>query len=154
MLNMKADGDQDICCPVKMTCHPTPLTNSKIYCCNSTETKLECDGSWIAPPRCMPSYNACLAEEGGGCCPMGTRCSPNGCITITGPTTVGGITGLEAPTDLVTVTEIPAATATGVKQGEVAQSGVGTKDSVVLKLCLPYSCVSFLVFMAALMGFL
>jgi hypothetical protein len=138
-IKYKANEAQDICCPVKMACYPTPLTPSNIYCCNSSETELNCDSSWTALPMCLPSYFACLAEEGGGCCPNNTLCSPNGCITTTGP---------------ATVTESPAATATIMKQGEVAQNGVGRRDSVVVKLCLPYSCISFLVFIAALMGFL
>jgi hypothetical protein len=137
-----------------MICHPTPLTPSNIYCCNSNETKLECDGSWTALPKCLPSYFECLAEEGGGCCPTNTLCSPNGCITTTSPTTVGTPAGTATPTGLVTIVEVPAATVTMMKQGEVAQSGVGQKDAVLIKLCLPYSCVSFLGFVVVLMGFL
>jgi hypothetical protein len=137
-----------------MSCRSTSLTPSKIYCCNANETDLVCEASWNALPKCLPSYFQCLEEEGGGCCPTNSLCSPNGCITTTGPTIINAPTGTTTPNLPITVTEVPAATATMLKQGEVAQSGVGPKDSVVIKLCLPYSCVSSLVFVAALMGFL
>jgi hypothetical protein len=147
-------GEQNICCPVQMICHPTPYTKSNIYCCNSNKTSLDCDGSWTSSPKCMPTFFECLGLEGGGCCPTNTLCSPNGCITIRGPTTISSPTGSTTHTVPITVTEVPAATATLVKQGEIAQSGVGPKESVRLKLCLPYSCTAILVFIAALVGFL
>ena len=139
-----------------MSCRPTTLSSSDIYCCNSTWTHRECEGSGSALPKCSPSHFACLVQEGGGCCPLKSLCSPNGCIMTTGPTIISSLIATSTATFIgpVTVTEIPAATATIIKQGEVAQSGVGAKDSVVIKLCLPYSCISFLVFVAAVMGFL
>jgi hypothetical protein len=53
-----------------------------------------------------------------------------------------------------TVTEILAATETVVKEGEVAQNRAAVKGSVVLTLCLPYSCAWVVVCVAALMGML
>jgi hypothetical protein len=84
---------------------------------------------------------------------MDTLCSPNGCISITKPTTSTPIPAATA-TGPVTVVEVPGATATIVKQGEVAHTGGGTKEDVRMSLCLPYSCTAILVFIAALMGFL
>lgn len=151
----ETDKNQDICCPVKMTCHPTHDTPSNVYCCDSNETALGCDRSWTERPRCLPNFFECLALEYGGCCPTDTLCSPNGCIKVTSPMTTSPlITSTPTATGPVTVTEFPAVTATIVKQGEIVQSGVGVKEDVRLRLCLPYSCTAILVFVAALMGFL
>ena len=133
----------------------------------------------------MPNTFQCSGETGGGCCPNGSQCSPNGCLQISGPSiieasstysltsettspisgsytysssVVGSISsgGLGPGVIIVTntVTQIPAATATMVKEGEIAQNGAATRGSVVLTLYLPYSCAWVLVCVAALMGML
>ena len=113
----------------------------------------------------MAGTTECDRQTGGGCCPQGTICSPNGCIQISGPSIISSsvaATGASSPTPTLgdggptlmkTVTEQPAATATVVKDGEVAQSGV-RKDSVTLSLCLPYAMAWMLVCVAAVMGLL
>jgi hypothetical protein len=137
-----------------MTCYPTTFTPSTIFCCSSTNSQSECqyEASPFNPPKCLPSSVECSAEAGGGCCPSELQCSPNGCVQVTGPSTT-----LLPPTqhdNPVTVIESPASTATMVKQGEVAQKGVGVRGSVVLKLCVPYFSAWVLVCLGALMGML
>jgi hypothetical protein len=159
-----------------MFCYPTPFTPSKIFCCNST-SKSDCHSSNAYPPKCLNNTFECSKETAGGCCPHGTICVSNGCIEITGPSIISG-SSTAKPTagsyvfsstivdgsaasgsglmtvSTFTVTERPAATSTGVKQGEVAQNGVPQRDSVFLTLCLPHVSALVLVCIAAMMGFL
>ncbi|TVY91280.1 hypothetical protein LAWI1_G002200 [Lachnellula willkommii] len=140
----EAFGQPEICCPVKTACYPTTvdISPSRIFCCNSALNPSECLVSIHSPPVCVAGTTECSRETGGGCCPKDTTCSPNGCIQISGPYIISssavaigaspnpGAGGTDATTPVTkTVTERPAATATVVKDGEVAQSGVG-KDSV------------------------
>ncbi|TVY23234.1 hypothetical protein LHYA1_G007285 [Lachnellula hyalina] len=165
----EAFGQPAICCPVRTACNPTTveISPSGIFCCNSALNPEGCFVSTHNPPVCMAGTTECSRETGGGCCPENTICSPNGCIHAvpvwiisSSVVTVGasslsptsGAGGTESLATITkTVTERPAATATMVKDGEVAQSGV-RKDSVILSF--PYAIAWMLVCVAALMRLL
>ena len=160
-------------------CYPAGnLTPSGIFCCNSTAW--QCQAEENVQPKCPTSTVECGYDMGGGCCFGDSICSLNGCIRISSPSIVSAsstnsatsagqistsrsltISPLTTTTDTTpvmlttTLTEAPAATVTTTKDGEEAQSGVGTKGSILKKFCLSYSTVCALVCVAAaVMGML
>ena len=150
-----------------MICHPSKFTPSKIFCCNSTAPESACRESLFHPPKCLSSTIECSAATGGGCCPKGLICSPNGCIQIKQSSIVGlsadhptasGTDSIKGSTTImmktVTVTQSPASTATLTKEGEICQEGVAVKKSMVFTFRVPYVSASVLVCIAALMGML
>ena len=151
---------QNMCCPVETVCHPSPFTFSNVYCCNATSSTATCAVTPSNLPTCPPSTFACSQSTGGGCCPTGLICTPNGCLEIHGPSTISVAPSSSAgtPTEQSTVTiiESPASTATLAKEAEVAQEqeGAGAKDSVVFTLWNPYFSVWLLVCVAGVMGML
>ncbi|KAH8687865.1 hypothetical protein BGZ60DRAFT_522504 [Tricladium varicosporioides] len=168
----------NICCPVGTACFASQNTPSQVLCCNATSL-YQCQDTSNSPPKCLSGTTQCSAETGGGCCPDHTVCSPNGCIQITGPSiinstatetamptststttlfstiTTQGESNMPAPVTITrTVTQIPAATATIVKQGEVAQQkGTGGK-TILLSSELPYLTLWALIGVAFVMGLL
>lgn len=149
-----------------MACYPTDvdITPSSIFCCNST-SPFDCLVSQANPPKCLAGTVQCSEETGGGCCPNATICSPNGCIQISGPSVIS-VSGTAVETPLptlgnggspviltTTITERPAATATILKEGEVAPNTAKTSQ-ITMTLCLPYSVIWTLVCAAAVMGLL
>ncbi|KAH6683315.1 hypothetical protein B0J14DRAFT_647538 [Halenospora varia] len=168
----------NICCPVGTACFATQNTPSQVLCCNATSLH-QCQDTSNGPPNCLPGTTQCSAETGGGCCPDHTVCSPNGCIRITGPSIINSTetgtatyiststmtsistiftqSGSESPalvTITRTITQIPAATATIVKQGEVAQQkGAGGK-TILLSGEFPYSTLWAVIGVAFVMGLL
>jgi hypothetical protein len=144
-----------------MTCHTTPFTISGVYCCNSTNSmsaNSECQVNIAAPPVCLPDTHICDDATGGGCCPTGLICSPNGCIQIKGPSTIESPPSDPTSTgqSTVTVIESPASTATLAKEAEIAQQEIrsGSKDSVDWSFCVPFFSAWLLVCVAGLMGML
>jgi hypothetical protein len=77
-----------------MVCHSTPYTTSGTFCCNSTDSDNECQASATNPPRCPSASFQCTEDVGGGCCPDGTACSPDGCIEFEGSGTPAPITSI------------------------------------------------------------
>ncbi|CAM1509970.1 Fc.00g003050.m01.CDS01 [Cosmosporella sp. VM-42] len=70
------------CCPPTMLCHESKWSPSGLYCCDDEE---KCIVSKEHIPSCIGKTTGCGQELGGGCCPHGTTCSPNGCLeTIPG----------------------------------------------------------------------
>ena len=51
-----------------------------------------------------------------------------------------------------TVTQLPAATKTVVKEGEVPRNGAAAKVSALMTFCLPYTYAWVLICVAVLMG--
>lgn len=169
---------QNICCPSWTTCYEASFTPSGIFCCNSSASRFQCQASESRPPKCLESLVECSAEAGGGCCPKADVCSPNGCIHIATSSILGALansttSAVESATPNAgalssspsgtnemgtpitvtnTVIEVPAATSTVVKEGEVAQLGAGSKGSVVEALFVPYSSGWLFILVAALMG--
>ncbi|KAH6712986.1 hypothetical protein BKA61DRAFT_576582 [Leptodontidium sp. MPI-SDFR-AT-0119] len=178
-LNSCQTFDQpDICCPVTMACYPAKFTPSGIACCKSTANQFDCEPSEDNPPTCIEGTVQCSEATGGGCCPSTLECSPNGCIHVisasilnTTPTssvfsdadsetasetssvTRNSVSAVGTPLSTITVTQQPAATQTLAKVGEVMQAR-GTRGSIVMTLCVPYSTACLLVGVAALMGLL
>lgn len=171
-------GQLDICCPVTMACYPAKFTPSGIACCNSSADKFDCEPSEDNPPMCIEGTVQCSEETGGGCCPSASECSPNGCIHVvnasilsasptnsnsaddqfgstsaTSAVTQNSVSAIRTPLATVTVTQQAASTQTLAKAGEVMQAG-GSRGSIVMKLCVPYSTACLLVGLAALMGLL
>lgn len=161
-----------------MACYRAKFTPSGIFCCNDSISTFDCEPSEDNPPKCMDGTVQCSEATGGGCCPSTKECSPNGCIHIVSASvisasstdTASGTISTDSSTSSSvtrnsvsivgtpitstrTVTERPEATQTLAKSGEVMQA-TGSKDSIVLKLCVPYSTACLLVGMAALMGVL
>ncbi|CAG8979313.1 hypothetical protein HYALB_00002436 [Hymenoscyphus albidus] len=177
MKSCEAFNQPHICCPVGTHCFEAQFTPSMIVCCRSFSFS-HCDYSASKPPTCISGTIQCSADTGGGCCPVGTVCSPNGCIQVLSPSTVGTLaTSSSAVPGSVfpgsssqmlpsqagnpstspitkTITEAPAATVTKVKQGEVATAGVAKKVSMMYTLYLPYLAAWTLVCVAAIMGML
>ncbi|KAH7350962.1 hypothetical protein BKA65DRAFT_593811 [Rhexocercosporidium sp. MPI-PUGE-AT-0058] len=178
-LNSCETFDQpDICCPVTMACYRVKFTPSGIACCNSSANQFDCEPSEDNPPICIEGTVQCSEATGGGCCPSASECSPNGCIHVvsasildatptssdlsgadsevasqTSSATRNSVSAAGTPLSTVTVTQRPAATQTLAKAGEVMQAR-GTRGSVVMTLCVPYSTACLLVGVAALMGLL
>ncbi|RSL63930.1 hypothetical protein CEP54_004975 [Fusarium duplospermum] len=67
----------NFCCPPLQVCHETKWSPSGIYCCAMTD---ECIVSEEHPATCLANTTQCGRELGGGCCPEGTTCSPDGCL--------------------------------------------------------------------------
>ncbi|CZR53061.1 uncharacterized protein PAC_02939 [Phialocephala subalpina] len=168
---------QAICCPVGMTCYAASFTNSGIYCCNSTHSLFECELTKAHPPQCMASLAECSSETGGGCCPSSLECTPNGCVhvnnasIISSPSTVpiSSSSGSSQSTQVsasttsnslgtpITVTstivQVPAATVTLAKEGEIAQASVGAGgDSIAVNLWVPYFAALVIVCIAGIMA--
>ncbi|KAG4429788.1 hypothetical protein IFR05_014724 [Cadophora sp. M221] len=168
----------DICCPITMACYPAKFTPSGIACCKSSANQFDCEPSKDNPPTCIEGTTQCSEATGGGCCPSALECSPNGCIHVvsasilspnstssvisgvdsettsaTSSVTRNSVSAVGSPLSTVTVTQRPEATQTLAKAGEVMQAR-GTRDSIVMTLCVPYSTASLLVGVAALMGLL
>lgn len=170
---------QNICCPVGMTCQSTDFTTSKILCCNSTSLDLPCQFDHLHPPQCPHSTFECAYLVGGGCCPIDTQCSPNGCIkfeqygnpilttytftaTVTSSialdglkesagTTTNHIAVSPTITDTVTISRLATPTTTAVKDGEVAQRGAGAHVAR-FGLCLKaFTCPSVDMFLLVAM---
>ncbi|KAI9055585.1 hypothetical protein LZ554_000531 [Drepanopeziza brunnea f. sp. 'monogermtubi'] len=160
-------NQHDICCPITMACYPAKFTPSGIFCCNDTKTSFDCEPSEDDPPKCIEGTVQCSEATGGGCCPSTKECSPNGCVHVlnasiisASPSTVESSSSVTkassivgTPIVFITVTEVPEATQTLAKVGEVMQAR-GSGDSIVMKLCVPYSTVYLLVGVAVLMGVL
>ncbi|KAK0108429.1 hypothetical protein ONS95_003234 [Cadophora gregata] len=171
-------GQPDICCPVTMACYRAKFTPSGIACCNSSADKFDCEPSEDNPPTCMKGTVQCSEATGGGCCPSVSECSPNGCIHVVSASILGAsptdsssandvsesalstssvtrnsMSAVETPLSTVTVTQQPASTQTLAKAGEVMQAR-GSKGSIVMALCVPYSTACLLVGVATLMGLL
>jgi hypothetical protein len=72
-----------MCCPIGMNCHSTTITTSGLICCPPDAPASQCQVSNL-PPKCPSNSQECSADVGGGCCPDGTACSPNGCIEFLG----------------------------------------------------------------------
>jgi hypothetical protein len=168
---------KDICCPIEMACFTASFTPSHIVCCANTSS--HCDYPDSKPPECLAGRIQCSADAGGGCCPEGTSCSPNGCIQALAPSI---ITSSQGPTQSVantgpvvtspfsqpsqtmvessptiitqTLVEAPATTITVVKQGEVAQKGVAQRVTVFFNLYPPYMLIWALLCVTAIMGML
>ncbi|CZT41414.1 uncharacterized protein RSE6_01150 [Rhynchosporium secalis] len=155
-----------------MACYRAKFTPSGIACCNSSITQFKCEPSENNPPTCIEGTVQCSEATGGGCCPSASECSPNGCIhvasaSILNPTATSNVdpeTGSPTatrnsqsheatPLSTVTVVQQPAATQTLAKSGEVMEAK-GTRESIVMTLCVPYSTAYLLVVVAALMGLL
>ncbi len=112
--------DQNICCPMGMSCHSTPYTNSGTFCCNSTASESECQASQSQPPKCPALTFECTAVVGGGCCSNGTACSENGCIEFDGSGTPAPITS----TYVTTIIHTAASKAIGPSpSGQLAEAG-------------------------------
>lgn len=62
-----------------MKCHESKWSPSGIYCC---EDESKCIVSEEHIPSCPGKSKQCVRELGGGYCPPGTTCSPNGCLEI------------------------------------------------------------------------
>ncbi|KAM5342969.1 hypothetical protein ACJ41O_013935 [Fusarium nematophilum] len=71
----------NLCCPPLKVCHETEWSPSGIYCCGMSD---ECIVSEEQPATCVANTTQCGRELGGGCCPEGTTCSPDGCLQILG----------------------------------------------------------------------
>ncbi|KAH6885886.1 hypothetical protein B0T10DRAFT_608312 [Thelonectria olida] len=67
----------DICCPLLTVCFETKWSPSGIYCCADKDA---CIASEKHPPQCVAHTTQCGRGLGGGCCPEGTICSPDGCL--------------------------------------------------------------------------
>jgi hypothetical protein len=101
-----------------MACHKANSDLPYIFCCNSTISMgAHCDVDSSHPPICPPRTFECAYMLGGGCCPVGTQCSPNGCIEFEGNGTPRPITS----TYLTTVS--PAIMSGSVKASKSHGSG-------------------------------
>ncbi|KAF5004483.1 hypothetical protein FDECE_9026 [Fusarium decemcellulare] len=67
----------NFCCPPLQVCRKTKWSPSGIYCCAMSD---ECIVSEEHPATCAANTTQCGRELGGGCCPEGTTCSPDGCL--------------------------------------------------------------------------
>ena len=145
------------------------MVTVQVLCCNASWSRFQCQASEAYPPKCLASLVACSPETGGGCCPKNDICSPNGCIHIStasnsgvanhstaAATSVSGTNTVGSPITITnTVTEVPAATYTVVKEGKIAQQkGTGSKGSVVSTLLVPYSSMWLLILVGIVMGML
>lgn len=145
-----------------MVCFPADLSPSGIVCCHDGDDN--CEVTEDKPAICVEYTFPCTKEQGGGCCPQGTKCSPQGCTDVyiaapdlplpsppgtstltatTMPATPAmptpGITA--APTDIATTaTKFPdAVTVTTIKFGEVA---VRSRGAGILQPGFGLSCWS------------
>ncbi|VTO84598.1 unnamed protein product [Fusarium graminearum] len=71
----------DIYCPPLTVCHHTKtrISPSGIYCCAQSD---ECIVDEEHPAVCAVNTTQCGRDLGGGCCPDGTMCAPDGCLSI------------------------------------------------------------------------
>ncbi|KAK7751018.1 hypothetical protein SLS62_007003 [Diatrype stigma] len=70
---------QFICCPVGLACFETEFSPSGIVCCGVDDP---CDVTEDSPATCVEYTVPCKRSQGGGCCPQGTDCSPEGCVDV------------------------------------------------------------------------
>lgn len=78
---------QEICCPSGMSCYLTALSVSNIYCRPPlsepiTQSQPGCHPTFEYPPICQASTQHCNTTQGGGCCPVGTTCTAEGCTDV------------------------------------------------------------------------
>jgi len=137
-----------------MTCFHTSTTYDQIFCCKPDTPKGDCSTGLSGPPKCLPGTIECSQAMGGACCPIGTSCSPNGCIEINDATVIGTSIATENGNTVATVTEQPAATATLPKDGEVGQVAGGAKRIGIATICVPWMVFFMLVSVACLINLL
>jgi len=70
-----------------MSCYLTALSDSNIYCrpplsAPITQSQPGCHPSFAYPPICQPGTQHCNHAQGGGCCPLETTCTTEGCTDI------------------------------------------------------------------------
>jgi hypothetical protein len=128
--------NQNICCPVGMSCHSTPYTTSGTFCCNSTATDSECQGSSSRPPQCPLSSYECAAVVGGGCCLNGTTCSENGCIEFDGSGTPPPITSTYVTTIIHTTVSKVIGPSSGGQQAETGANFMVTTITTTVTMVI------------------
>ena len=70
---------QNFCCPFGNICFASTLSPSGVYCCGDPS---KCIVSESHIPSCIAGTVACEHSMGGGCCPAGMTCSPDGCLAV------------------------------------------------------------------------
>ncbi|KAH8907135.1 hypothetical protein BR93DRAFT_978619 [Coniochaeta sp. PMI_546] len=70
-----------------MSCYLTALSVSNIYCRPPlpepiTQAQPGCHPTFEYPPICQAGTQHCNYTQGGGCCPLGTMCTTDGCADI------------------------------------------------------------------------
>jgi hypothetical protein len=70
-----------------MSCYLTALSDSNIYCrppmsAPITQSQPGCHPSFKYPPICQSGMQHCNHTLGGGCCPLGTSCTVDGCTDV------------------------------------------------------------------------
>ncbi|KAB5585946.1 hypothetical protein GE09DRAFT_1277382 [Coniochaeta sp. 2T2.1] len=81
------EKESEICCLRGMSCYLTSLSQSNIYCRPPIPSPITpstpfCHPSFQFPPVCPPGNKHCDHTLGGGCCPEGTTCVPDGCVKV------------------------------------------------------------------------
>jgi hypothetical protein len=70
-----------------MSCYLTALSVSNVYCrpplsAPITQSQPGCQLTFENPPICQAGTQHCNYTQGGGCCPLGTTCVPEGCTDV------------------------------------------------------------------------
>lgn len=78
---------KEICCPPGTSCYLTALSISNIYCRPPmvgpiSQGQPGCHPTFQFPPICLGGTQHCNYTQGGGCCPLGTRCTTDGCTDV------------------------------------------------------------------------
>lgn len=157
---------QEICCPPGMSCYLTALSISNIYCRPplpapiTQQSQPGCHPTFEHPPTCQAGTQQCNNTQGGGCCPLGTTCTPEGCADVIefvfpSPATAPAASPGLLPTSSTSSSDTALATSgagtlqsatwtvtvTGSKTGEVcdqpAVATAGVASGAVRRACIP-----------------